>query len=153
MNPDTLTVATAEALDVMANLEQVLAIFLILSAALQGLVTWVVRRASKSEVKAVDDRVDEVEGRVKGLADDLKRFAEGLPTREDLHALRLELMESTQDLKTATEVIHTNQQSFEQRVREAQAYTDQQIKHTERLVSRTEKAADMLTEHLLNRGQ
>jgi hypothetical protein len=121
-------------------------------------IIWAVRRASKDDVARVEQRSKLAVARVDKRCQDievrlsnLEELGKLLPTREDLHLLRLQMMKSSGRIRHFSLELKSDRQRFTAEIQGARAEFDRQIKSTETLVERTERTARMVTEHLLNK--
>lgn len=128
-------------------LEWVTVLVILYNVGTAGII-WAVRRASKDDVTRVDRRCEAMETRVSNL----EEMGKLLPTREDLHLLRLEMMKSNGRLRKFTAELAADRRQFQTEIEGARVYFGAQIESTEKLVQRTEVAVRIVTEHLLNRG-
>lgn len=125
-----------------------LPLLVVLNSVGSAVIVWAVRRASKSELAAVADRCTAHEARLVKLEQNYSM----LPTREDSHLLRLQMMEFAGQMASFTQRIDMDRRQVVAEVQSARELFDRQIEATEGLVERTEKNLRLITEHLLNKG-
>ena len=136
-------------MSVLVFLQQWVPLLVVLNSVGSAVIVWAVRRASKSELEAVDARCTAHETRLLRLEQNYSM----LPTREDSHLLRLEMMEFSGKMSGFTQRIELDRRQVVAEVQSAKELFDRQIDATAGLVQRTESNLRILTEHLLNKGK
>ncbi len=144
----------------MELLRQYVPLLLLLNNVGAALIVWAVRRASKDDVAKVDKRAEEIGKNALHHATEiekrviaLEQLGKLLPTREDLHLLRIEMMESRGQVNTLVKELEGDRRQFTAETQAVRVYMAQQMEATEKLVQRAENNTRMITEHLLNRGK
>ena len=139
----------------LTELQQWLPLFIVVYAVVSGVVLWLARRASIADVKEVETKWDGIERRVSSL----EQMGKHMPTREDLHLMRIEMIDAKNAAVGLVKEMEADRRTFAIEMRSARERFDQQIESTEKqmdstmqLLSRTERTAQMLLDHLLNRG-
>lgn len=132
-----------------AVLRDWLALLAVLNSALVSAFVWAARRATKDDVGKVDGRCAAIEARVSSL----EHLGKMLPTREDLHLLRLEMMEAGGSIKSLVKELEGDRRQFAVEIQSTNRHVDEQMKLLDKLVGRAETGVRMLTEHQLNKGK
>lgn len=132
----------------LSFLQEWLPLLVVLNGTASLVIFWVVRRASKTEVAAVAERCTANETRLVKLEQNYSM----LPTREDSHLLRLQMMEFSGQMATFSARIDLDRRQVVAEVQSAKERFDKQLEATDGLITRTEKNLRFITEHLLNKG-
>lgn len=90
-------------------------------------------------------------GKLAGRVDALEAAQESLPTREDLHALQLEMAEFRGEMRTTAVRMEGARRRVSGEVRGVKELLKAEVDGAIRLVLRTDNLQKLLTEHLLER--
>lgn len=124
---------------VLNFLSDILPALLVLYGAVSGVWIWVIRRASKGDVERIERRLDRLE-----------QTYPLLPTREDTHLLRLQMMEMEGDLKTFAAQVSADRRQVVAELESSRALFSAEINNAQGLAKRLETNLRILLEHNLN---